>query len=122
MRVLIVSVMLAGVAASAGAALAQESTNFDRRPTAQDFAQYYPARAMDLGKEGRAILNCVVQADGLVAGCRIASETPDGLGFGAAAMRLSRLFRVREDSRVAGSHIVIPINFRLAPVKSRDLD
>jgi hypothetical protein len=44
----------------------------------------------------------------------LAAESPDGFAFGAAAIKLPRLFRVREDSRVPGAHVDIPIDFRLA--------
>ncbi|MBJ7486111.1 energy transducer TonB [Brevundimonas sp.] len=54
------------------------------RPTADDF----PARAMDRGVSGSATVSCTAQANGRPANCRVVSETPAGMGFGQAAVRI----------------------------------
>jgi protein TonB len=89
-----------------------------RKPNADEMGQYYPPRAMDLGKEGQASIKCSVTAKGTVENCMVVSETPDGLGFGAAAMRLSKLFKMKPQTRdgqsVDGAEVTIPIAFKLA--------
>lgn len=52
--------------------------------TAEDF----PARALEREISGSAVVSCTSQADGSVANCRVVSETPTGLGFGRAAIRV----------------------------------
>jgi hypothetical protein len=67
---------------------------------------------MDLGKEGSADIDCAVAPGGRLADCRVVKETPDGFGFGAAALRLSALFRMKDGHK--GERTRIPINFALS--------
>lgn len=54
------------------------------RPTESD----YPSRAMDRGISGSAVVRCTAQANGRPANCEVVSETPSGMGFGSAAVRI----------------------------------
>jgi protein TonB len=68
------------------------------QPTAQDFARYYPDRAKYEGVDGRATLDCLVNADGRLS-CTIVSEEPEGWGFGEATLRIARHFRIAPTTR-----------------------
>jgi TonB family protein len=78
------------------------------------FARFYPKAAARARIHGHVDLACVVQLDG-AADCLVTSEDPPGLGFGDAALKISRLFRFipmqRDGVPVAGGRINIPINF-----------
>jgi protein TonB len=67
--------------------------------------------------EGRASISCTVDARGTLQNCSVANETPSDAGFGDAALRMSKLFKMRpmtkDGAPVDGGKIVIPIAFRL---------
>lgn len=88
-----------------------------RRPSGDDIARYYPDRALRLEAEGRATLSCTVNARGTLESCSITAEDPSDMGFGDAAMKLSKLFKMRPQTKdgqpVDGGSVRIPIRFQL---------
>jgi len=84
------------------------------RPPAAAMATFYPELANDLDMGGFAAINCRVSAYGLVERCRVVSESPPGLGFGRAALRLAPLFRFRPATTLVTavpSQVQIPVRF-----------
>jgi protein TonB len=84
-------------------------------PSSADFNDYYPHRT-DLPQTGGAVkVRCTVSKDGRLAACVVASEVPAGVGFGAAALRLTRYFKVRAGGcPLPGARVTIPIRFKSA--------
>ncbi len=88
------------------------------RPSADQLAQFYPARALDDGVSGQAVLDCQVTAAGQLTRCTVSGETPKGRGFGDAALKAARIFRMTpktEDGQpVEGGTVHISIHFQTA--------
>ena len=88
-----------------------------QRPAVQDMVRYYPAAAAAAHIEGQATLRCVVTEAGALSDCAVFDEEPKDQGFGAAALNLAPLFKMRPMTRngvaVSGGKINIPVHFRL---------
>ena len=86
------------------------------RPGAREFERFYPERARERGRGGRVTLDCIVGASGAIA-CTVARETPEGWGFGAAALKMAPSFRIAprlEDGRpTEGGTVRVDVAFNL---------
>src|SRR5450432_400814 len=95
-----------------------------RRPTGEEFASLYPKAAVDQRIEGRATMQCKVDAEGALIDCALLTEDPAGEGFGPAALAMSSLFRMRPMTRdgqpVSGGIVRIPIRFVLPETVDTD--
>jgi len=67
---------------------------FIERPNGVQFSSAYPHGAANVGMGGRAVLHCEVASTGRLEKCAVSRESPTGAGFGAAALGLSKYFRL----------------------------
>lgn len=89
-----------------------------RKPTPAQMMGAYPDRALRQNISGTARLSCKVTVTGAVRDCVVLSETPSEYGFGAAAVRVSKNFRMKpqtvDGQAVDGASVQIPLSFNLA--------
>lgn len=88
-------------------------------PTAEDLSAAYPVRAAleDIG--GDVLLTCRMSSGpdgaGSLSDCDVASESPEGFGFGMAAIKLSKKYRYDPAATTVapGASVRLPIRFGL---------
>nr|WP_255548060.1 energy transducer TonB [Erythrobacter ani] len=83
-----------------------------------DFAvvkRLYPKEAREAGIFGRAFLKCRALSRNRVRDCSIVAESPAGMGFGAAALKAQRSYRVKirdqSGDQVYGRWMIIEIAY-----------
>lgn len=109
------SVVLAAAAAAASAAQAQVIVNPDwaKIPSGERVSRYYPDDAIDRSVSGRVTLLCLVAANGWLRDCEVESESPIGMGFGAAGLAMAGEFRMKpqtvDGKPVDGTAVRIPL-------------
>jgi protein TonB len=80
-----------------------------------------PPRAVYDRISGQVLLHCRITVDQKVRGCRVMKEYPRGYGFGAAALKLSKFFRIRPPAAggviLTETRVPIPVIWENPPFK-----
>jgi hypothetical protein len=89
---------------------------WSRLPEALDVAQGFPAAATAAHvATGHIVLSCAIESGGILSDCMVEKQTPDGLGFGDAALALSTRFQVSvwtdEGLPTVGGRVRVPIRY-----------
>lgn len=95
-----------------------------RRPTGDEVARYYPDEAVDKSIGGKVTIECSVATSGALKDCEVLSESPAGVGFGKAAVRMAQtVFRMTpqtvDGKPVDGARVKIPLNFAATTYSAR---
>lgn len=88
-----------------------------RRPSAGDLARFYPPRAMTLNARGSAKVRCVLSETGALLDCVILQETPSGMGFGDATVKMAKFMKAKttNDSgeSLVGAYVEFSMNYAM---------
>ncbi|WP_310539281.1 TonB family protein [Phenylobacterium sp.] len=123
--------MILGILAAASVAstpLLLREALWKVRPTEVDLTRAYPEGPRLQRVGGRAEIECMVSTEGSLDACQVTSETPAGMGFGEAALKLTPRMVLHPEDRagasVAGRAIRIPIRWAPppAPPEGRPID
>lgn len=82
-----------------------------RKPNC-DFGVLYPESALRKAVEGYVVFECGVKPNGDAQACRTVEETPEGFGFGQAALKMAHCLQRRP--AVAGDPPVDPSRVRMS--------
>lgn len=89
-----------------------------QQPTGEDLVKHYPEAATVQSVEGVATIECMLETDASLR-CVVTAESPQGWGFGDAAMRISQEFRVQpaiQNGQPQRGRIRRTIRFRLPDI------
>jgi hypothetical protein len=87
-------------------------------PTAEELTDAIPPQAIAAGvATARVVLDCIVVAEGRLDGCKILSEEPKDLGFGASTLNLSKSFQLTiwtdDGLPSVGGRVRIPVRYNV---------
>ena len=107
----------AGAVWAANPAYVVGKPDWVEKPTGNDVRDLYPKAAEKAGVEGMVVISCRVRRDGGLRDCRVRKQDPAQYGFGEAALKMSRRFRMKttdaDGHPTAGAGVNIPIKFAL---------
>ncbi|MGR4866623.1 TonB family protein [Caulobacter sp. LARHSG274] len=117
MLVLLSAALALGAAQSASVDPPITKPSWARTPTADQVSYFYPQAAIRAHVQvGMGTIACDVDAKARMENCSISREDPPELGFGEAALKVAKYFKMEpKDSAgrpVAGGKVIIPIVFR----------
>lgn len=106
-----------GVGAGSGPGGGSTGPRLVRGPSMADVRANHPPGARS--RYGRAELSCRIRLDTRLEACRVVSETPPGLGFGAAGLQVSSYFRFQPPTEggrpVEGQQVTVGVDFGRPP-------
>lgn len=106
-----------GVGSGSGPGSGSTRARMVRTPPISEIRANHPRAART--RYGNAAMSCVVRLDQRLEDCQVISETPPGMGFGAAALRLSGQYRALPPTEngqpVEGQRLVFGIDFGIRP-------
>lgn len=115
-RSAVATLLLVGAASAADVDGSQIITTpiWVQKPSIDDAFRYFPTEAKTAGViTGAVRINCAIANTGRLRDCTVRSENPAKLGFGEAALKLSRHFQMAPQSRdgvpTAGKRAEFPL-------------
>jgi TonB family protein len=69
------------------------------------------ATVRDRSVGGRAVMQCAVEDDGSLSKCRVVRETPQGSGYGEAALSLAPKYRRKPPGKTGAREAIVPVDW-----------
>jgi protein TonB len=122
-RLLVLACAAAVLAPSASQAQLRLAPDWAETPDSERLSRRYPAIPQLLSLSGEVLLSCrVTIPTGVLRQCSVLEEKPSGLGFGAAALAMTRDFHMRPPlapgARDPDDIVRIPIRFAPPPART----
>jgi TonB family protein len=111
----LLGLVLPGVGQAAGQ---DRPVDWLKKPTENDFLAVFPRAALMAGIGGSATVNCIATLQSTLRDCHVRSEDPPGMGFGEAALVLTRQLQMRpaiKNGVPVEDRVNIPIHFPKLP-------
>lgn len=94
-----------------------EDPDWVRTPSIEELIAVFPVAAIEKGASGEALIECRVEAQGVLGGCFVLTERGGDYGFGAATVKLAENFRMAPVSLsgqpVEGAKVRLPMVWKL---------
>jgi TPR repeat protein len=91
---------------------ADQAIHHARDPNDYEMQLAYPVEAAAAAIEGHVVLHCALDQALVPSGCVVEEETPEGMGFGEAALSLASTVRMLP-GLAPGSEVRLPMAFKL---------
>lgn len=115
--VMVVACALAGNASAQSLDQSSPVKQWVKTPSANLDPDSWPERALRLEKGGNVVLKCTHNEKGVLSACVVLEQSPRDLPFGAAALRMSRVFKLKptlsDGSPLQPGEITFPVPFRI---------
>jgi TonB family protein len=111
----LLGLVLPGVGQAAGQ---DRPVDWLKKPTENDLLAVFPRAALMAGVGGSATVNCIATVQSTLRDCHVKSEDPPGMGFGEAALVLTRQLQMRpaiKNGVPVEDRVNIPIHFPKLP-------
>ncbi len=95
-----------------------------RKPYPAAVRAAHPKAAVAAGVTGRAVISCGVTVEGRLSNCMVVSETPEGMGFGEAALGLAAQYRMKPPeggADLTGANVWVPVSFSNPPMSLNEV-
>jgi TonB family protein len=102
-------------------AVGQPQVQWVKTPSAHLDESRWPVRALRLERDGVAVLKCAYDELGVLKDCRILRDSDPSIGFGAAALRMVRRFKLKptlsDGSPLKPGEITFPVPFLMKDLR-----
>ena len=79
-----------------------------------EYVAIWPSGAYNARRDGKVVLSCLIDVHGVAERCAVASESPKGQGFGAAALQMRPTFKLKPRTGPDGAAVNATMNIAVS--------